>query len=164
MTQEKAEPGPLILVIEDVSPHSRELIEALDDEGYRVNIARDAEAAIRAVESNDYAAVLLDIELPLGEAESPVLSDNMSPERAGLEVFRHIRKKYGPEELPVIVISGLDHLVFWPTVMTELTSEELRAAEIIEKPKGLRPVIRALSRITGRHGPLSKAFDRDKDI
>jgi CheY-like chemotaxis protein len=153
--------GPDILLVEDMQKHVVELVEGLQDEGYRVDIRTTAEDAVAALESCHCAALLLDIELPLGEASQPVLHDSTPSYRAGVEVLKRLRDRPQTAELPVIVVSGLDNSAFWPAMVRELTSEELHVTAIVVKPTGLREVIRELSRVTGWKGPLYRAFLAD---
>ncbi len=90
-----------------------------------------------------------------------MLSNNIPPERAGLEMIRYVRTGLKLDKLPIVVVSGLDHCSLWPAMREELESEEMHVADIITKPTGLRDIICSLSKITGRRGPLFKAFKRD---
>jgi len=153
--------GPTVLLVEDMPAHAEELVAGLREEGYCVDTRGAAEEAIRALESADYAALLLDIELPLGEADEPKIPSGTPPERAGIEVLRYLRGPLGLTDLPVLVVSGLDHRAFWSNMVHELKSDELHVAAIMVKPTGPREVIHELALYTGWKGPLFRAFRAD---
>ncbi len=162
MTTEQPSGGPSILVVEDIQNHAEELVGALREEEYEVDAVATAEDAIEAIRSKSYAAVLLDIELPLGEADSPIIPNGTPPERAGIEVLRYVRRELKLSLLPVIVVSGLDHKPFWPTMVDELWTTDLHVAAILTKPAaGPREVICELSRVTGWKGAMFEAFRAD---
>ncbi len=151
--------GPLILVIEDMGYESRQLVEPLRDEGYRVETAGTAHDAVRHIKPTTYDAILLDIDLPLGKSEQPSIPENTPRERAGIEVLRFLRRSL--KLTPVIVVTGLNHAAFWPELEQELRGKELQVLYIISKPCRLREVICALHRVTGWRGSFFKAFKRD---
>jgi len=157
--------GPCVLLVEDMQNHAQSLIRLLRREGYRVDTEMTAEGAVRAVKSTTYAAVLMDIELDLGESDepdSPVISNNTPPELAGLEVIRYIRTVLGMSDLPIVVVSGLDHHAFWDDLERELRSDALHVAAIVVKPDGPKRVIQQLSLVTGWRGPMLAAFEQDE--
>jgi len=153
--------GPRILFTEDRIAHAHELVGALSDEGYVAELAETAEDAIMALRSTGYAAMLLDVQLPLGESEKPEMPDGVHPDRVGIELLRHLRAIPELSLVPVIVISGLDYRTFWDGMVRELQGDELHAISVIPKPAGPREVIRELARITGWQGPLFRAFKAD---
>jgi CheY-like chemotaxis protein len=56
--------GELILIVDD-NPQNLKLVRLLlDDEGYQVSTAADAEAALRVLETVTPALILMDIQLP----------------------------------------------------------------------------------------------------
>ena len=153
--------GPRILVVEDELGHAEGLLRLLREEGYVVDPAETAEDAVVALRSADYAVMLLDLELPLGESVSPVMRDDIPPERAGMELLRYLRSLPGTARLPVIVVSGIDHRAFWREWVQELQSPALHVAAIVKKPAEPREIIRELARVTGWQGPFYRAFKTD---
>jgi signal transduction histidine kinase/HD-like signal output (HDOD) protein len=79
-----------VLVIDDEEALRSVLSEALELEGYKVDLASDGEEGVRYLEKNEYDVVLLDLRMP---------------KKQGLPVLEIVKKEY--PSLPVIVISGL---------------------------------------------------------
>jgi CheY-like chemotaxis protein len=83
--------GTRILVVDD-QPELAELIKTvLGEEGYLVTVCTDGREAIRIIEEDMPAAVILDI---------------MMPETDGFEVLRQVRTNPAGQRLPVILMSG----------------------------------------------------------
>lgn len=83
--------GTRILVVDD-QPELAELIKTvLGEEGYVVSVCTEGREAIRMIESEMPAAVILDI---------------MMPETDGFEVLRQLRTNPIGQRLPVILMSG----------------------------------------------------------
>ena len=83
--------GTRILVVDD-QPELAELIKSvLGDEGYLVTVCTDGREAIRLVEEEMPAAMILDV---------------MMPETDGFEVLRQLRTNPIGQRLPVILMSG----------------------------------------------------------
>lgn len=55
-----------VLVVEDEAPMAKALKQGLDEEGFAVDVARDAPAADQAVQVYEYDAIVLDVRLPGG--------------------------------------------------------------------------------------------------
>jgi CheY-like chemotaxis protein len=92
MPLREADPqGTRILVVDD-QPELAELIKTvLGEEGYLVTVCTDGREAIRIIEEDMPAAVILDI---------------MMPETDGFEVLRQVRTNPAGQRLPVILMSG----------------------------------------------------------
>ncbi len=89
--QKLATQGTRILVVDD-QPELAELIKnVLGDEGYLVTVCTDGREAIRLVEEEMPAAMILDV---------------MMPETDGFEVLRQVRTNPIGQRLPVILMSG----------------------------------------------------------
>lgn len=89
--QKSASRGTRILVVDD-QPELAELIRnVLGDEGYDVTVCTDSRQALRLVEEETPAAMILDI---------------MMPETDGFEVLRQLRTNPVGQRLPVILMSG----------------------------------------------------------
>ncbi len=83
--------GTRILVVDD-QPELAELIKnVLGDEGYVVTVCTDGRQAMRLVEEEMPAAMILDV---------------MMPETDGFEVLRQLRTHRVGQRLPVILMSG----------------------------------------------------------
>ncbi len=82
----------LVLVVEDEPDMARILSFNLERNGFRVQVAAEAGAAVPWVESHEPDLVLLDLRLPDG---------------SGLDVLRRIRAFPGTRQTPVIVVSAL---------------------------------------------------------
>ena len=89
--QKLATQGTRILVVDD-QPELAELIKnVLGDEGYLVTVCTDGRDAMRLVEEEMPAAMILDV---------------MMPETDGFEVLRQLRTNPIGQRLPVILMSG----------------------------------------------------------
>lgn len=88
----QAEPGPVVLVVEDDEQIAYLLQFMLEREGFRVRVARDGREAV------DLAA-----QPPPPDG---VLLDMMLPFRSGLELIRMLRELPGLAELPIIMVTA----------------------------------------------------------
>lgn len=85
-----------ILIVDDEPVNLKVLKNFLEDEGYRVTLAKDGPAALEALEGQEkFHLVLLDI---------------MMPRMPGYEVCLKIREKYLLSELPVIMVTAKNQL------------------------------------------------------
>jgi signal transduction histidine kinase len=85
--------APTLLVVED-SPTQAEALRAfLEEDGYAVRIARDADAALAMLEG--------------GGAVDLVLSDVVMPGRSGYELCRAIKSTPALQHLPVVLLTSL---------------------------------------------------------
>ncbi len=83
--------GTRILVVDD-QPELAELIKTvLGEEGYIVSVCTDGREAMRMIEEEVPAAMILDV---------------MMPETDGFEVLRQLRMNPVGQRLPVILMSG----------------------------------------------------------
>jgi len=80
-----------ILVVEDYPDNMALIEEILEDEGYQVLKAEDAEKGLKLLEDSQVDLVLMDISLP---------------KMSGLEATRIIRETPGINELPVIALTA----------------------------------------------------------
>ncbi|APR66994.1 MAG: DNA-binding response regulator [Thalassobium sp.] len=80
-----------IMLVEDDAPLGNAVKLALHDASYAVDWVQDGESALRAIELEEYALILLDLGLP---------------KKDGLEVLRELRKD--KNKLPVIIITARD--------------------------------------------------------
>lgn len=103
-----------IMIVDDEPTICASLGGALDDEGYKVVVARDGPEALKSIEEEVPDLVLLDIWMP---------------ELDGIETLKRIRSQY--PGLQVIMISGHG------TIETAVTATKLGAFDFIEKPLSL---------------------------
>jgi diguanylate cyclase (GGDEF)-like protein len=82
---------PRILVVDDIEDNRAILTRRFVRWGYEVVEANDGFSALELIEQQNFDLVLLDI---------------VMPEIDGLEVLRRIRKTYGPNSLPVIMVTA----------------------------------------------------------
>lgn len=86
------EPAMFTLLVVDDEPMNREMLSRrLERKGYVVMNAADGPRALEKIEAAHPDLVLLDI---------------MMPGMSGVEVLEELRRRYGPEELPVIMASA----------------------------------------------------------
>ena len=79
---------PRVLVLDDDAAMQRLVSTLLRREGYRVDVVSTGNAALEAMEKNDYAAVLLDLMMPI---------------EGGMTVIQRLRKRK-PEALKRIIV------------------------------------------------------------
>ena len=79
------------MLVEDDAPLGNAVKLALHDASYAVDWVQDGESALRAIELEEYALILLDLGLP---------------KKDGLDVLRELRKD--KNKLPVIIITARD--------------------------------------------------------
>ena len=94
-----AEPGAVVLIVDDVPDNVAPLHDALDDAGYTVLVALDGEAAIRRARQ-----ALPDV----------VLLDAVMPGLDGFEVARQLKADPQTAHIPILFMTGLtetEHLV-----------------------------------------------------
>jgi two-component system OmpR family response regulator/two-component system response regulator QseB len=124
-----------ILVVEDDALLGDGILAGLRQRGFTVDWVRDGMAATLAVESEPYAAVVLDLGLP---------------RRSGLEVLKHLRQE--SNSVPVLILTARD------TVEDRITGLDAGADDYLVKPFDLGELsarLRALiRRASGQPTPL----------
>jgi DNA-binding response OmpR family regulator len=80
-----------VMVVEDEATTADMVAVALADEGYRVVVARDGQAALQVMQSTPPDAILLDLRLPTVD---------------GWQVVRRCRADPATSAIPIIVVSA----------------------------------------------------------
>ncbi len=115
---------PLSILVVDDSPDTLELIvEGLQEEGYRVDVASSGPEAIKKAKDRSYEIVLTDL---------------VMPEMDGLEVLAHFSEAY-PETV-VIVLTG------YATIETAVEAMKRGAFDYLTKPAKLDEIRVVLER------------------
>ena len=107
-----------ILIVDDERGIRETLRGVLEDEGFDVETVESGEECLKAVESSNYACILLDVWLP-----------NMD----GLETLKRLREN--GNDAAVVMISGHGN------IETAVNSTKLGAFDFIEKPLSLEKTI-----------------------
>jgi len=119
---------PLVLVVEDEEALITMLEYNLEAEGFRVNIARNGEEALVAVQEEKPDLVLLDWMLPL---------------MSGIEVCRRIRREPDARSVPIIILSArgeeTDRLRGLDTGADDYVTKPFSPAELVAR---MRAVLR----------------------
>jgi DNA-binding response OmpR family regulator len=80
-----------ILLAEDTTNLAENMIELLTYFGFEVKVASNGHEALKAL--NEYRPDL-------------IITDVFMPVMNGLELTSHVRKKFSPEDLPIIILSA----------------------------------------------------------
>lgn len=118
------------LVVEDDEKIRRVLRNVLEDDGFAVVEAEDAESAVGFVESHELDLVTLDIQLG---------KDN------GMDVLRRIR---AVSQVPVIMVTGKDD------VIDRVLGLEIGADDYITKPFHVREVLARIHAVARRYAVI----------
>lgn len=82
-----------ILIVDDLEMNRSMLRIGLERNGFLVDEAEDAPVALTMIGEADYDMILLDI---------------MMPGMSGKEALMHIRSRFGPDDLPVVMVTAFD--------------------------------------------------------
>jgi CheY-like chemotaxis protein len=82
---------PHVLVVDDNTVNQRLAVLMLERLGYRVDVASDGLEAVEAIDRTDYAAVLMDCQMPGMD---------------GYEATREARRRLGGRRLPIIAMTA----------------------------------------------------------
>ena len=119
--------SPGVLVVEDDEAVARVLGIMLQRDGHSVTLAGSLSEARKALADRRPSVILLDMKLPDG---------------SGLELLDHLAATAGLEQVPVVVLSGVE-----PTFDHRTRSD--RVVEWLIKPFAERELLRALRVATG---------------
>jgi sigma-B regulation protein RsbU (phosphoserine phosphatase) len=134
-----------VLVVDDVKDNVDTLLEALRGD-YKLSVALDGEAALRAVQRNPPDLLLLDI---------------MMPGLDGYEVCRRLRADPATREIPIMFLSALED------VKDKARGFELGANDYLTKPFEILEVkarVRSLLKAKAWADAVRAARDRDLAI
>jgi CheY-like chemotaxis protein len=95
-----------ILYIEDDWFYARDRIAVAKDFGFEVEYASNARQAINAYEQNDFAAIVLDVRLPLPDDNSEPISEG--GEFAGLFILKHLETALAEKRPHIWLLTGLE--------------------------------------------------------
>ena len=123
------EPSDKKILIVDDSALSRSMLkDALEKQGYHINLAEDGEKGLQAV---------------IRDTPDLVLMDVVMPELNGWEACKRIRKAALSRAVPIIIMTSKD------TPQDMLQSFEVGADEFLNKPVALDELFVAISRLLG---------------
>ncbi len=125
---------PHILVVEDDEMIVEPLVYGLEREGFRVSVAEDGDAAIRAVRELSPDLVLLDI---------------MLPKRSGFEVVKILRSE--GVTIPIIMLTARGQ------EMDKVMGLELGADDYVVKPFSMREITARIRAALRRQAMLAPA-------
>ncbi len=137
--------GPRLLIVEDDLDAAEVLREMLERDGFAADIAGTARDGLSAARTGDYAAALIDLQLPDAD---------------GIGLIRALRSDAGTRQLPVIVVSA-------DTARGKARGRMLDVVDWMEKPfdqNRLRTAIAALYRRGTPRRPVVLHVDDDRDI
>lgn len=122
-----------VLVVEDEAAVARGLVLALEEEGFRVDLAEDGAAALKLAETQNPQIILLDIRLP---------------DINGFDVCRQLRQS--GQRMPILMLTARDEPV------DKVLGLELGADDYIVKPYHLKELIsRMRAQLRRAYGDLA---------
>ena len=122
-----------VLVVEDEAAVARGLVLALEEEGFRVDLAEDGESALKLCVSKKPQIILLDIRLP---------------DISGFDVCRQLRQS--GHRMPILMLTARDE------AMDKVLGLELGADDYIVKPYHLKELIsRIRAQLRRAYGDLA---------
>jgi two-component system sensor histidine kinase/response regulator len=146
--------APLVLVADDAEANLELLMDQLEGLGFRVVIARDAEAAIAASLEHRPDLAILDVSMPAGDL-------GVTDRDAGFEVCRRIKKDPRTARIPVVFVTALAE-----------TSDRVKAIEaggddFLNKPYSrlvLNARVQSLLKLKGATDALEESLKRLREL
>lgn len=141
----QASDGPRLLIVEDDQDAAEVLRTMVAQEGFDALVASSAAAALEAVENEEFAAILVDLQLP---------------DLDGIGLIRALRERPETLETPVVVVSA-------DVARGRARGRSLEVIDWLEKPfdqDRLRTAITAVLDRLGRRAPVILHIDDDPDI
>ncbi|HEX7670587.1 MAG TPA: response regulator, partial [Polyangiaceae bacterium] len=114
--------GPRVLIVDDNDTLLRGYQRALTQEGYRVELAPDGDAALRAIDAAPFDVILTDLDLP---------GTN------GMDLLSRVRER--DVDVPVVLITG------HPSLETAVMAMERGAMRYLVKPVELQALVSVTS-------------------
>jgi two-component system, OmpR family, response regulator len=118
-----------VLLVEDDRMIGDAVVQALHDAAYAVDWVKDGQAALLAIETNEYGMVLLDLGLP---------------RRNGLDLLRQVRGK--GRTVPVIIVTARDALE------DRVVGLDLGADDYLVKPFDVPELLARMRAVARRRG------------
>jgi two-component system OmpR family response regulator len=118
-----------VLLVEDDRMIGEAVVQALHDAAYAVDWVKDGQAALLAIETNEYGMVLLDLGLP---------------RRNGLDLLRQVRAK--GSTVPVIIVTARD------AREDRVVGLDFGADDYLVKPFDLPELLARMRAVTRRRG------------
>ena len=107
-----------ILIVDDEAPIAELLADVLQDEGYRIRVARDGASALLEIIKRPPGLVLLDVAMPV---------------MLGSDLLIYLRQ-HGFKDLPIIIMTaGLSPLVYLTQGATEVIPKPFDVDLVVEK-------------------------------
>jgi two-component system phosphate regulon response regulator PhoB len=131
---------PRILIVEDERDIVQVVRFALEQAGYEVLHARDAEEAFKAVGQELPELILLDV---------------MLPDLPGTEICKRLKSSPRTREIPVVMLTARSDEV------DRVVGFELGADDYIAKPFSVREVVLRVKAILRRHTPPDAASQKE---
>jgi two-component system sensor histidine kinase/response regulator len=101
MSEQVTEPGPLVLVADDVLANVELLFDQLHTLGYRTVAAHDGPSAVAACFEHNPDLCILDVSMPAGDL-------GVDTRSTGFEVCRRIKRDPRTARIPVIFVTALN--------------------------------------------------------
>lgn len=118
-----------ILVVDDSTTNNFLLENLLQSDGYDVELIENGLDAIKYLEKNMVALIILDI---------------MMPDLSGIEVLKKIKNNSDSKDIPVIILSAISNI----KVLKQ--SQELGALDYILKPFDIKSFITKINKYIKR--------------
>jgi DNA-binding NtrC family response regulator len=132
-----------VLLVDDEVEFTEALAERMEARGLNVDTVDSGEAAVDAVKSSDFNAIILDLAMPGMD---------------GIETLKRLREQN--PDLQIIVLTGR------ATVEKGIEAMKLGAMDFLEKPADIKKIMEKIEQATGKRKILmAKQFEqRMKDI